>query len=78
MAPHPPTEHDENDHELNLDEAHLEPTAHGDDTGADSVSVLQQRLTQSQTAQADALKELREVMTDEDTLADYGVDTSQL
>ena len=77
MVPDPPAEDVETDHEL-TPEAGPEPATPGAGTSADSLSVLQQRLALSQAAQADALTKLREVMTDEDALADYGIDTSQL
>lgn len=52
-------------------------TSSGDDD-ARSLSVLQHRLARSRAAQDDALKQLREVMTDAEALADYGIDTTQL
>ena len=77
MVPDPPAEEVETDHEL-TPAVGPEPATPGAGPSADSLSVLQQRLALSQAAQADALTELREVMTDEDALAAYGIDTSQL
>lgn len=48
------------------------------DGDAYSLSVLQHRLARSRAAQDDALRQLREVMTDAEALADYGIDTTQL
>ena len=50
----------------------------GEDGDARSLSVLQHRLARSRAAQDDALSQLREVMTDAEALADYGIDTTQL
>ncbi len=48
------------------------------DDGADALTVLQDRLGRAQAARDLALHELRAVMSDDDALAKYGIDTSQI
>lgn len=48
------------------------------DDGVDALTVLQGRLSRSQAARDVALQELRAVMSDEDALDRYGIDTSQV